>query len=69
MLKFKEILGYITWSSSGGQRERERKREEELNLFFLFFFYLILQSSTFEAGNNSVMTIEYFKIRMFNYSW
>ena len=29
MLKFKEILGYITWSSSGGQREREREREKE----------------------------------------
>ena len=29
MLKFKEILGYITWSSSGGQRERERERERQ----------------------------------------
>ena len=29
MLKFKEILGYITWSSSGGQRERERERDTE----------------------------------------
>ena len=29
MLKFKEILGYITWSSSGGQKERERQRQRE----------------------------------------
>ena len=39
MLKFKEILGYITWSSSDGQkereRERERKREEESTLLWL----------------------------------
>ena len=27
MLKFKEILWYISWLSSGGQRERERERE------------------------------------------
>ena len=42
MLKFKEILGYITWSSGGGgereretHRERERKREEESTLLWL----------------------------------
>ena len=29
MLKFKEILGYISWSSSGVDREREREREKE----------------------------------------
>ena len=27
MLKFKEILWYISWLSSGGQTERERERE------------------------------------------
>ena len=26
MLKFKEILWYISWLSSGGQTERERER-------------------------------------------
>ena len=36
MLKFKEILGYITWSSSGGQRERERERERRSQLFYGF---------------------------------
>ena len=39
MLKFKEILGYISWSSSGvdreRERERERKREEESTLLWL----------------------------------
>ena len=41
MLKFKEILWYISWLSSGGQRERERhrererKREEESTLLWL----------------------------------
>ena len=39
MLKFKEILGYISWSSSGVDRERERekerKREEESTLLWL----------------------------------
>ena len=29
MLKFKEILWYISWLSSGGQRERETQRERE----------------------------------------
>ena len=29
MLKFKEILWYISWLSSGGQTERERERERE----------------------------------------
>ena len=29
MLKFKEILWYISWLSSGGQTERERERETE----------------------------------------
>ena len=29
MLKFKEILWYISWLSSGGQTDRERERERE----------------------------------------
>ena len=36
MLKFKEILGYITWSSSGGQKEREKERERRSQLFYGF---------------------------------
>ena len=29
MLKFKEILWYISWLSSGGQTERERERDTD----------------------------------------
>ena len=29
MLKFKEILWFISWLSSGGQRERERERDTQ----------------------------------------
>ena len=44
MLKFKEILWYISWLSSGGQtererdteRERERERERRSQLFYGF---------------------------------
>ena len=39
MLKFKEILGYISWSSSGVDRERERKKERGgVNSFMAFVF-------------------------------
>ena len=47
MLKFKEILWYISWLSSGGQRERERERDTErerkkerggVNSFMAFVF-------------------------------
>ena len=43
MLKFKEILRYITWSSSGGQRERDTERERKkerggVNSFMAFVF-------------------------------
>ena len=39
MLKFKEILGYISWSSSGVDREREREKERGgVNSFMSFVF-------------------------------
>ena len=40
MLKFKEILGYITWSSSGGQKEREREKERERRSQLFYGFRL-----------------------------
>ena len=36
MLKFKEILWYISWLSSGGQTEREKERERRSQLFYGF---------------------------------
>ena len=74
MLKFKEILGYITWSSSGGQRERERKREEESTLLSLsslarvrlhlrcfgFFFFL---SFSFLFRGGAILGVFFSKFR------
>ena len=73
MLKFKEILWYISWLSSGGQteRERERKREEESTLLWLsslarvrlhlrcfgFFFFLSFQ------GGGGILGVFFSKFR------
>ena len=40
MLKFKEILGYISWSSSGVDREREREKERERRSQLFYGFRL-----------------------------
>ena len=48
MLKFKEILGYITWSSSS-ERERERKKERGgVNSFMAFVHVLDTLVLTFK---------------------